>query len=737
MINFQNNELAEFTFVTRYAKYLKHKKRRETWIECVDRMEDMHLTKFAHIPEILPYIKEAMQGVREKRVLGSQRALQFGGEAILKRNPRIFNCTGSYCDRLRVFQEALALLLYGCGVGLSIQFHHVNKLPTFSNPSVDDLKKEKIVYTIPDTIEGWADALGVLLSSYFENPIFPEFYNREVVFDYSLIRPKGSEFSHGIGTAPGPDGLRNALDKIRHLIHTAILNGQDRLKPIDCCDIYCHLSDAVLSGGVRRSAGILFFSIDDEEMMMSKTGNWLSKNPQRARVNISFVGVRNKLTWDRFRTILQSTKQYGEPGVHLTDDPEHIGNPCEEIGFYCYDANGNSGWQACNLSTINGGLIQTVEDFYAAARLAAIIGTMQADYTDFAYIGKVSENIIKQEALIGVSITGIMTNPKILCNPEYQRCAAEIVKQTNREIAKLIGINPAARTTCIKPEGTSTTILGLGSFSGHSPGKGKKFIRNVQSNKTEPPVVFFRQINPTAVENSVWSATDTDNVLSFICSSPDNAIMEDDLTAINYLKMIQSTQINWVRAGTNQDLCVSPGLEHNVSNTIRVRECEWEEVFKYLFDNKFDFKAVSFIGDAGDRDYEQAPFVRFFNEYELAGMYGPAACFASGLIDKALHRWNNRLWMACIDFLNKHDDLSQLLNEEQLDWIDSASRFTLKYLNGDRKKFTYLLKDVYNYNRVINLSQKFKSPDFTECIEEKNNTVGTHEIACAGGACLI
>ena len=435
--------LQDYVFSSRYARYVKEKKRRETWPEAVNRVKEMHLKKYPNVSEEINW---AFDRVLEKKALGSQRALQFGGDPIEKNNAKLYNCAFSYCDRIRFFQESLFLLLAGCGVGFSVQKHHVAKLPPLRRP-LDSVA----VYTIPDSIEGWAEALGTLLESYFyENS---SYYGTRVKFDYSKIREKGSFISSGIGKAPGPEPLRKSLEMIRKLLDRCLDNGQVRLRPIDAYDIVMHAADAVLSGGVRRSATLSLFSSDDEEMATAKTGTWFYDNPQRARSNNSALLIRDKTTLEQFSDLMKHVKEYGEPGFVWADDEESGFNPCVEINFHAYDEFGNSGFHFCNLSEINGKMVKSIHDFKVAAQAAAIIGTLQAGYNSFPYLGEVTERIVRREALLGVSITGIMENPDILLNPAYQREVAEYVKQVNAEISEKIGINPAARCTCVKPAG--------------------------------------------------------------------------------------------------------------------------------------------------------------------------------------------------------------------------------------------------------------------------------------------
>ena len=420
--------LMDYTFVSKYARWIPEKKRRETWNEAVDRVKLMMLNKYIYQenengtypykPELAEEIEWAYEQMRKKKVLGSQRALQFGGDPIFKHNARIFNCIVSYCDRVRFFQECMYLLLCGCGTGFSVQKHHTDKLPDLL-PKKEGSKK----FTIDDSIEGWSDAIGVLVSSYFDQyfdeELFGEYSGKNVSFDYSEIRPAGSHLKSSGGKAPGPEPLKKALTNIKKVLDKAVKDGQKKLKPIQAYDIIMHTADAVISGGVRRSATICVFSPDDEEMAKAKTGTWFIDNPQRGRSNNSALLLRDETTKEQFAELMKSVREFGEPGFVWSDSTELLVNPCVEIGMWPVDEEtGESGWQACNLSTINCAKIKTEQDFFNACRAASIIGTLQAGFSEFEYLGETSEKIVAKEALLGVSMTGIMEDCGLRL-PEY------------------------------------------------------------------------------------------------------------------------------------------------------------------------------------------------------------------------------------------------------------------------------------------------------------------------------
>jgi ribonucleoside-diphosphate reductase alpha chain len=741
-------ELQEFTRISRYAGYNEKEKRRESWNEQSDRVINMH--KFMYepvLPKMLEDFEFAAKMFKKKWFLGSQRGLQFAGRAILEKNARLYNCTASYCDRTRFFQEAMWLLLCGCGVGFSVQKHHIKKLPKIKAPNT----RKKKTYVIPDTIEGWSDAIGVLMSTYFVKDVtFPEFEDKYVVFDSSNIRKKGALITSSGAKAPGPEPLMYALEKIRELMDSIIESGQTRLKPINAYDIVMHSSDAVLAGGVRRAATICLFSPDDKEMATAKTGNWRPENPQRGRSNNSAVLLRDSTDWETFKELIQSVKEYGEPAFVWVDDLETLFNPCVEIGMYAYDSQGRSGWSFCNLCEMNVKKAKTKEDFLKMCEAATIFGTLQAGYNKFDYLGPVSEEIVKREALLGISMTGMMDNHDIAFDPEIQKAGAAKVIETNTRIAKIIGINPSARTTCVKPAGSTSSILGTA--SGIHPHHSKRYFRRVQVNKMEEPLKYFKKFNPLAIEESVWSENNTDDTITFCCEVPKHVRTKVDIDAISLLDYVKLTQQNWVTHGKVKDRCVKPWLSHNVSNTINVRENEWDIVAEHIFKNRKFYTGVSLLPMSGDKDYPQAPFTTVYNEKEISEIYGKGSPMASGLIVDALRFWDDDLWAACdyVLYIGETLDIPEGLSKKEenawkrkvnyeykTEWRRRAIQFAERYFDGDVRKMTYCLKDVNNWKLWCDLQREYKEVPWEEFHEETNNVKAAQEIACGGGSCEI
>jgi len=728
--------LMNYTFVSKYARWIPEKKRRETWQEAVDRVKNMMVEAYVdsqndnHV-EIEDAIAKAYEDMKKKKILGSQRALQFGGSPIFKHNARIYNCIASYVDRIRFFQECMYLLLCGCGTGFSVQKHHVAKLPNLRQVSA---KGRSVKHVIDDSIEGWSDAVGILVSSYFEDcGLFAEYSGKSVTFDYSKIRPAGAYLKSSGGKAPGPEPLKKALNNIRKVLDNAVKSGRNKITPIEAYDIVMYSADAVISGGVRRSATICVFSPDDEEMAKAKTGSWFIDNPQRGRSNNSALLLRNETTKEQFAELMNSVKEFGEPGFVWSDSTELIVNPCVEIGMWPVDeTTGETGWQACNLSTINCAKIKTKDDFYEACASAAVIGTLQAGFAKFPYLGEVSERIIAREALLGVSMTGIMERHDICLDPEIQKKGAEIVKEVNAKMAKLIGINQAARTTCVKPEGTSSCILGTS--SGIHPHHAKRYIRRVQANKMEPIYQYFKEQNPRACAESVWSNNDSDDVVAFCVEVPDGSKLKNQVNATDLLEYVKSTQQNWVMSGTNLELCTQKWLVHNVSNTINVKPEEWDAVTDFIYDNRKYFCGVSLLPIAGDKDYAQAPFTTVYLPSEQIQHYGEAAIFVSGLIEVGLQLYDDNLWAACDSLLGFGQKIK---GTEKKAYLDRCQRFADKFMNGDLKLLTYCMKDVYNWKDWLDINREYKEVDYTNVIEEQNNVNPLQELSCAGGKCDI
>ena len=492
--------LSDITIFGKYAKYNNQLQRRETWNEICDRYEDMMITKY---PILESEIKTNMFYVRDKKVLPSMRALQFAGRPVELNNSRIFNCAFLPVDHYKSFSETMFLLLGGTGVGYSVQFSHIDKLPEIQKPT----KTKR--YLIADSIEGWADAVKILMKSYFG------LSNAKPLFDYRDIRPKGARLITAGGKAPGFEPLKACLDKIELLLETK--NNGEKLSSVECHDIQCHIANAVLAGGIRRAALISLFSFDDDDMLQSKsnfkildwkhtqieyrepnteqlqfidsvhiddkTGEkyydldvtidepyygikttnawwvreedlnklkkegtlpWYYFQEQRGRANNSAVAIRSRIKKKEFIKLWKKIELSGagEPGISWSNNNDWGFNPCHEISLRSY--------QFCNLCEVNVSELYSQDDLNKRVEIAAFFGTLQAGFTDFHYLRDVWKKTTEKDALIGVGMTGIGSGDVLKYDISV---AAQVCKDVNEKIASIININKAARCTTVKPAG--------------------------------------------------------------------------------------------------------------------------------------------------------------------------------------------------------------------------------------------------------------------------------------------
>lgn len=918
--------VGEYIFLSKYSQ--THNGEKEKWEDAVARVMDMHFKRYAgkikpeDEPEFSALFTKAYNFYLDKRILGAQRALQYGGELMLEKHARFYNCSSTYIDRVQVFEEIMYLLLCGAGTGYSVQRVHTDKLPIpkgFSNVQ----QPEKFV--IPDTIEGWAKAVGKLMTAYY-------YGGADIEFDYSEIRPKGAYIRGGF-KAPGPEPLRLAIEKL-HSILTKI-KGR-KLRPFELHYLICVCANSVVTGGVRRSAMISIFDADDSEMASCKTGNWISTMPELCRSNNS-AAILPDTPKETFDSIFEFTKLYGEPGFVFIDKTDFVYNPCftgetlvavadgrnavsikelaenvkefpvysgkwvdkagrnskrwkpeikkaiafktgdkevvevtlsdgtkfkctpnhklalkdgtyleackcvgkelqpfftikekyrtirvesvvacgvepvydltvednhnfyiitkgdenyenctgvlvhncGEVGMFpqIKDEDGvtHSGWGFCNLAEINGGKVQSEQDFYDACEAASVICTLQAGYTDFKVLEKWSKMIAERDALIGVGITGLCENPDILFNPDVQKRGAKIVVETNKRVARMIGINEAARCTVVKPSGNSSQLLGT--LSGITPGHSRHYIRHIQAADTEQAIQEWEKVNPDMVEKSAW-APDREKVIAFPVTLPKGALLRKDLSAIEFLNYVLLTKQNWIEYGTNPDhpsTKENPTLRMNVSNTCTVKPDEWDDVREFLWNHRSQFGGISLLSSFGDLDYPQAPYTEVLDETELAQRYGAGAILSSGLIVDANDVFKD-VWEACnaamglvpqlLDISDKQiaefvvenikdghflvdidgvcfSDVNCVIDflkrraETRKDWIRRFNSFADKYMNGDKQKTAYCLKHVNAFHKWQAICRmKPVSYDNIVWEEPKLKEAGSEiATACAGGSC--
>jgi len=563
--------LSDITTFMKYAKYNEKKQRRETWKELVDRNKKMHLEKF---PQLVSEIEAAYEFVYDKKILPSMRSLQFAGKPIQINNARLYNCCFLPINHTDAFSEVMFLLLSGTGVGYSVQRNHVEQLPPINKPT----KTRR--YLVGDSIEGWADAVKMLVESYMKGKAYPE-------FDFSDIRPKGALLLTSGGKAPGPEPLKDALHNIQKIFDRK-QNGE-QLTTIEVHDILCFIADAVLSGGIRRSAMISLFDLDDDDMLTCKFGNWWELNPQRARANNSAVIVRHKIEKEIFLNLWKKIEMSGsgEPGFFFTNDANWGLNPCAEISLRPF--------QFCNLTTINAGDIKDQDDYNARAKAAAFIGTLQASYTNFHYLRDIWKKTTEKEALIGVSMTGIAAGAVLNLNMKE---AANIVKEENARVAELIGTNKAARSTTVKPEGTSSLVLGTS--SGIHAWHNDFYVRRVRVGKNESIYKYLIDNHPEIVEDEFFKPKQQ-AVISVPQKAPKGAITRHE-TALDLLNRTSKVWKEWVKPGHRKG-----ENKNNVSVTVSIKPDEWVGVGEWMWDNRDNFTALSVLPwDGGS--YIQAPF---------------------------------------------------------------------------------------------------------------------------------
>ncbi len=566
--------LSDITVFMKYAKFQPEKNRRETWEELVTRNKEMHQRKYPHIKD---EIEEVYKMVYDKKVLPSMRSLQFGGKPIEISPNRVYNCAYMPIDHVDSFSETMFLLLGGTGVGYSVQKHHVEKLPDVKKPNPERTRR----YLIGDSIEGWADAIKVLMESYLG------YKSSTPVFDFSDIRQKGAMLVTSGGKAPGPQPLKDCIHNI-----TKVLDNKkdgEKLTPIETHDIICHIADAVLAGGIRRAALISLFSADDEEMISCKSGSWWEQNAQRGRANNSAVLLRHKITKEFFMDLWKRIELSGagEPGIYLSNDKDWGTNPCCEIALRPF--------QFCNLCEVNASDIESQEDFDARVKVASFIGTLQAGYTDFHYLRDIWKRTTEKDALIGVGMTGIGSG--VVLGYDMKR-AAKMVKEENERVANLIGINKSARTTTVKPSGTSSLVLGTS--SGIHAWHNDFYLRRIRVGKNESIYSYLAINHPELIEDEFFRPHDT-AVITIPQKAPEGSIVRHE-SVFQMLERVKKVSQEWIKPGHRNGQNT-----HNVSATVSIKEDEWELVGEWMWNNRDFYNGLSVLPYNGGT-YTQAPF---------------------------------------------------------------------------------------------------------------------------------
>ena len=565
--------LSDITVFMKYAKYQPQLNRRETWHELVTRNKGMHQKKY---PQLTEEIEAAYKYVYDKKILPSMRSMQFAGRPIEVNPARIYNCAFLPIDDWRAFGEVMFLLLGGTGVGYSVQNDHIEKLPEIRKPKQNRKKR----FLIGDSIEGWADAVKILMKSYFTG-------TSSIDFDFSDIRPKGARLITAGGKAPGPGPLRECLVKLQGIMDTK--EDGDKLTTIEVHDMVCHIADAVLAGGIRRAALICLFSPDDDEMISCKSGAWWELNPQRGRANNSAVLLRSITEKDQFWDIWKRIEASGagEPGIYFTNNVEWGTNPCCEIALKPF--------QFCNLCEVNVSDIESQEDLNSRVKAAALIGTLQAGYSNFHYLREVWKRTTEKEALIGVSMTGIGSGVVTKYNMTE---ASEVVKIENERVAKILGINSAARCTTVKPAGT--TSLALGTSSGIHAWHNDFYVRRVRVGKNEAIYTYLSIYHPELLEDDKFRPHDT-AIITVPQKAPEGAILRTE-SPFDLLERVKQVTKEWIKPGHRKG-----NNTHNVSATISIKNDEWDTIGEWLWENRKFYNGLSVLPFDG-HTYVQAPF---------------------------------------------------------------------------------------------------------------------------------
>jgi len=682
----------------KYARFLPQQERRESWDETIERNKQMHLTHYAPQIKEHPQLGKDIHKVYDEyvstgKVLTSMRSLQFGGQPIEINPARIYNCSFFHIDHPDAFSEGMFLLLSGVGTGYSVQQHHMEKLPGILGVQTNEPRR----YLVADSIEGWADAIKTLVESYF-------YGKSEVEFDFRGIRAKGARLITSGGRAPGPEPLRQAIVKIRSIFENAL---QERgfgtkLKSIEAHDIMCHIADAVLSGGIRRAAMIALFNFDDEEMLQAKFGKWWENNPQRGRANNSAVAVRDRITEEDFWWFWKKVEasKSGEPGIFFTNDSEWGLNPCAEISLRTN--------QFCNLTTMNAATIESQEDLEDRVWAATLLGTLQAGYTNFHYLRPIWKKTTEKEALLGVSMTGIASGKVLSLDVKK---ASSLIKGINKEYAAILGIKPAARLTSVKPEGTTSLLLGTS--SGMHAWHNDYYLRRVRVNKNE---AIYRYLNinyPELLEEDFFSP-ESSAIITVPQKAPDGAILRTE-SALDALERLKTLSINWIRPGHAKGK-----NRNNVSCTISVKDSEWNEVGAWMWDNKEHYTAIAVLPYDGGT-YVQAPFEDLVDGYVLTLDNG-----------EVIRGW-------------QPEKVVEVRNTSETEEIEKITVSELaNHING------YQLRDAHGTFRFISalrymtkkdqyeaLVQGLNTVDVSHVPELEDNTEMQAEIACGGNACEV
>lgn len=569
----------KFIFISRYSKWIEQKKRRETWPETVQRLVNYYQKRTDLDNETAIELYTAIHNLE---VMPSMRSLMVAGPAMDKNDVCSYNCAYLPIDNIRSFDEAMLILLNGTGVGYSVESKYIDQLPRIA----EHFEQTDTTIVVGDSKEGWAKAFRELISLLVGGRI-PK-------WNVSRVRPAGARLKTFGGRASGPRPLEDLFEFSVRLFTGA--SGR-KLTSVEAHDLCCKIADIVVVGGVRRSAMISLFDCTDDRMSTSKSGAWWEANGHRRLANNSAVYENRRpdigFFMKKWKELYDSKS--GEPGFfsryacqaiagrsgRRDSSFEYGTNPCSEIILRPF--------QFCNLTEIVVRADDDLDSLKRKARIASILGTIQSTFTDFKYLRKVWQDTCNEERLLGVSLTGICDNLKLLGEPEVLSKLRQVVIDTNAEWAARLGINPSAATTCVKPSGTVSQLVNSASglHTRHSP----FYLRTVRADNKDPCTEFLKD------QGVYWEpdamAENSTTVFYFPIKSPEGAVTRDDQTAIEGLELWRHLQDHW--------------CEHKPSATINVKEGEWMEVGAWVYRNFDSLSGVSFLPHDGGT-YKQAPY---------------------------------------------------------------------------------------------------------------------------------
>ena len=624
MSNLLPTPYQQFIAKSRYARWLESENRREDWSETVGRyMEQVVEPHVQLLDPITDALYDAMVGLE---VMPSMRAMMTAGPALHRDNTSGYNCSYLPVDDPKSFDEAMFILLCGTGVGFSVERQYISKLPEVP----DTLFDSETTVVVKDSKEGWAKSLRQVLSLLWAGEI-PK-------WDVSKVRPAGARLKTFGGRASGPAPLIDLFNFAVAIFKKA--QGR-KLTSLECHDLMCKIGQVVVVGGVRRSAMISLSNLSDDRMRNAKSGNWWDNEGQRALANNSVAYTEKpdvELFMKEWASLIESKS--GERGIfnrvaskaqaakNGRRDPEwEFGtNPCSEIILRPY--------QFCNLTEVVVRATDNIDTLSEKVRLATILGTIQATYTEFPYLRKVWKDNTEAERLLGVSLTGIMDNPLMTSENAGLEKTLEhlrsVAVSTNAEWADRLGIPQSAAITCVKPSGTVSQLVD--SASGIHARHSEYYIRTVRGDNKDPLTSFM--MNQGIPSEPCVMKPDTTTVFSFPVQAPQDCVTRNDMTAVEQLETWLAYQRHW--------------CEHKPSVTITVRDEEWLEVGAFVYKHFDEMSGVSFLPHS-DHTYQQAPYQECSQEEyeELAEKMPKSIDWANLALYEAEDNTSGMQTMAC------------------------------------------------------------------------------------------